>query len=120
MKRARMKKKRGGMLAALARRPFAMLAVCLLAMMMLLVVNLPKRMDSLDRQDEQLRELMGRYSEKQSELNSIRSEVALTGEDDYIERIARRELGFSWYGETIYKVDNLEEIRAQAQKLGNN
>ena len=28
----------------------------------------------------------------------------------WIERTARRDLGYCWYGETIYEVGNLEEI----------
>ena len=118
MKRARMKKrKKTGMIAKLRSRPFALLAFCLALMTMVLVVQLPKKMGGLERQDAQLAEAMQTYSDLQAQHNVLRSELLRIDDEEYIETVARRKYGYGWYGETIYEIGNLEEIQA-AQQTG--
>ena len=40
-------------------------------------------------------------------------ELAQSDSDEFIERTARREYGYCWYGETVYEIGNLEELLAQ-------
>ena len=47
----------------------------------------------------------------QSENNRLTTELAEIDTEDFIERTARREYGYCWYGETIYEVGNLEELK---------
>lgn len=113
MKNARKKKKKTmGVAAWLRSRPFTLLAFGLAVMTMVLIVQLPRMMGSLDRQDEQLTEKMKIYSDLQAERNVLNSELARINDRDYIETLARREYGYGWYGETIYEVGNLAEIQA--------
>ena len=43
------------------------------------------------------------------------AELASINTDDFIERTARREYGYCWYGETIYEVANLEQIQEKTE-----
>ena len=42
--------------------------------------------------------------------NQLNAELRTVDTADFIERTARREYGYCWYGETIYEVGNLEDI----------
>ena len=108
----RKKKKKMGLAARLRSRPFALLAFGLAVMTMTLIIQLPRMMGALDRENVRLTEKMQMYSDLQSERNVLISELDRVSDKDYIEKIARREYGYGWYGETIYEVGNLEEIRA--------
>ena len=115
MKNARRKKKKKtGLADWLRSRPFALLAFGLAVMTMALIVQLPRMMGSLERQNERLTQTMQTYSDLQSERNVLISELDRVTDKDYIEKIARREYGYGWYGETIYEVGNLAEIQAAA------
>lgn len=112
------KKKRTGVGAWLRSRPFTVLAFGLALMMTVLVVQLPKRMGALERQDEQLTRAMAYYSEQQAQSNVLQNELTRVNNADYVEKVARREHGFGWYGETIYEIANLDEIQAQQAEQG--
>lgn len=113
LKNARKRKKKTmGIAAWLRSRPFTLLAFGLAVMTMALIVQLPRMMGSLDRQDAQLTEKMKIYSDLQAERNVLNSELNRVNDRDYIETLARREYGYGWYGETIYEVGNLAEIQA--------
>ena len=119
MKNARRKKKKKmGLTARLRSRPFALLAFGLAVMTMALIVQLPRMMGSLDRENARLTQQMQTYSDLQSERNVLMSELERVSDKDYIEKIARREYGYGWYGETIYEIGNLAEIQA-AEESGN-
>ena len=107
-----------GLTARLRSRPFALLAFGLAVMTMALIVQLPRMMGGIDREKARLTEKMQTYSDLQSERNVLMSELERVSDKDYIEKIARREYGYGWYGETIYEIGNLAEIQA-AEESGN-
>lgn len=93
-------------------RPFRILSVCLGLVALLMLSRFPAKAVSLERQQEQLAVAAQAYYDVQSENNRLSTELAEIDTDDFIERTARREYGYCWYGETIYEVGNLEEIKA--------
>lgn len=106
------KKKKTGVIAWLRSRPFMLLAFGLAVMTMVLIVQLPRKMGGLERQNDLLLDTMASYTQKQAEYNLVQSELARSRDPEYIETLARRKHGFGWYGETIYEITNLEEIEA--------
>jgi len=94
-------------------RPFRILSVCLGVIALLLLSRFPHKAVSLERQQEQLALAAQAYYDAQSENNRLTTELSEIDTQDFIERTARREYGYCWYGETIYEVGNLEEIAAQ-------
>ncbi len=95
-------------------RPFRVGVVVLGAAVLLAAVRFPAHAASIERQREELSKAAARYLDAQSVNNRLRGELAEIDTDAFIERTARREYGYCWYGETIYEVANLEEIREQA------
>lgn len=93
-------------------RPFRILSVCLALVALLMLSRFPAKAVSLERQQEQLTLAAQAYYNAQSENNRLTTELAEIDTQDFIERTARREYGYCWYGETIYEVGNLEEIKA--------
>ena len=93
-------------------RPFRILSVCLGLVALLMLSRFPAQAVSLERQQEQLAVAAQAYYDVQRENNRLSTELAEIDTDDFIERTARREYGYCWYGETIYEVGNLEEIKA--------
>ncbi|MBR5302029.1 MAG: septum formation initiator family protein [Clostridia bacterium] len=96
-------------------RPFRILSVCLGLAALLMLSRFPAKAVSLERQQEQLTMAAQAYYDAQSENNRLVTELAEIDTDDFVERTARREYGYCWYGETIYEVGNLDEIRAQQE-----
>jgi len=96
-------------------RPFRILSVCLGLAALMMLSRFPAKAVSLERQQEQLEIAAEAYYDAQSENNRLTTELAEINTKDFIERTARREYGYCWYGETIYEVGNLDEIAAQAQ-----
>ena len=94
-------------------RPFRILSVCLGLVALLLLSRFPAKAVSLERQQEQLTLAAQAYYDAQSKNNRLTTELAEINTQDFIERTARREYGYCWYGETIYEVSNLEEIQAE-------
>ena len=96
-------------------RPFRILSVCLGLAALLMLSRFPAKAVSLERQQEQLAVAAQAYYDAQSENNRLTTELAESDTEDFIERTARREYGYCWYGETIYEVGNLEEIAASPE-----
>ncbi len=115
MKKMR-KKKKPGLVAWMRSRPLTLLAFGLAVVALTLIVQLPRRAASLERQEAQLTQAMATYGEKQAEYNVLQTEVARLNDPEYIEMLARRDHGYGWYGETIYEIGNLEEIQAAQQE----
>ena len=92
-------------------RPFRILAVFLGVAALVMVSRFPQQAISLERQQEQLEAAAAAYYEAQSEYNRLNTELSEIDTKDFIERTARREYGYCWYGETIYEVGNLQEIQ---------
>ena len=92
-------------------RPFRILAVFLSVAALFMVSRFPQQAVSLERQQEQLEAAATAYYEAQSENNRLNTELSEIDTRDFIERTARREYGYCWYGETIYEVGNLQEIQ---------
>ena len=96
-------------------RPFRILSVFLGLAALLMLSRFPAKTVSLERQQQQLALAAQAYYDAQSENNRLTTELAEINTDDFIERTARREYGYCWYGETIYEVGNLEEIEADRE-----
>lgn len=92
-------------------RPFRILAVFLGVVALVMVSRFPQKAVSLERQQEQLEIAAAAYYDAQSENNRLNTELSEIDTKDFIERTARREYGYCWYGETIYEVGNLDELK---------
>lgn len=91
-------------------RPFRILSVFLGLVALVLLSRFPAKAVSLERQQEQLAAAASAYYEEQSKHRQLQTELTEINSADFVERTARRDLGYCWYGETIYEVGNLEEI----------
>ncbi len=93
-------------------KPYRLLAIALGAMMIVMLSRFPHKAVSLERQRDQLTKAAEAYLDAQSINNQLTAELASIDSADFIERTARREYGYCWYGETIYEVGNLDEVLA--------
>ena len=96
-------------------RPYRILAVALGAVALVMLSRFPAKAVSLDRQREQLAIAASAYYDAQSENNQLRTELSEVNTSDFVERTARRDYGYCWYGETIYTVGNLDEIAPEEE-----
>ncbi len=96
-------------------RPFRILAVLMGAGTLAMLMRFPAKAVSLERQQEQLVAAAKAYHDAQSENNQLKTELTEINTSDFIERTARRDYGYCWYGEIIYQVGNLDEIEQQLE-----
>lgn len=94
-------------------RYFRIAAVILSGLTVLAMARFPAKAASIERQHQQLDEAAQAYFRAQSRNNQLNAELAQSDSDEFIERTARREYGYCWYGETVYEIGNLEELLAQ-------
>lgn len=80
-----------------------------------MLMRFPGKAVSLERQQEQLEMAASLYYDAQSKNNQLRTELSEINTADFIERTARREYGYCWYGETIYEVGNLDEFEQEPE-----
>lgn len=92
-------------------RPFRILSVFLGIVAVASLASFPDKAVSVERQQDQLVQAATAYYDAQSKNNELEAELAESNSEEFIERTARREYGYCWYGETIYEVANLEEIQ---------
>lgn len=91
-------------------RPFRILSVLLGALALVLLSRFPAKAVSLERQQKQLETAAEAYYDAQSRKNQLLTELSEINTADFVERTARRDYGYCWYGETIYEVGNLDEL----------
>lgn len=91
-------------------RPYRIAAVVLGAVALVMLSRFPAKAVSLDRQRRQLEAAASGYYEAQSRNNQLRAELSEVNTSDFVERTARRDFGYCWYGETVYNVGNLQDI----------
>lgn len=96
-------------------RPFRILAWALGAGMLTMLLRFPAKAVSSERQQEQLKAAAQAYSDAQSQNNQLKIELTESTSADFVERTARRDYGYCWYGEIIYQVGNLDEIRQETE-----
>ena len=96
-------------------RPYRILAAGLGAAALVMLSRFPAKAVSLERQREQLAIAASAYYDAQSENNQLRAELSEVNTSDFVERTARRDYGYCWYGETIYTVGNLDEIAPEEE-----
>ena len=96
-------------------RPFRILAWALGAGMLTMLLRFPAKAVSSERQQEQLKAAAQAYSDAQSRNNQLKVELAESTTADFVERTARRDYGYCWYGEIIYQVGTLDEIRQDTE-----
>ena len=96
-------------------RPFRILAVLMGAGTLAMLMRFPAKAVSLERQQEQLVAAAKAYHDAQSDNNQLKTELSEINTSDFIERTARRDYGYCWYGEIIYQVGNLDEIEQQLE-----
>lgn len=91
-------------------RPFRILSVFLGLAALFMLSRFPAKTVSLERQRDQLSAAASEYYIAQSEHNQLLTELSEINSKDFVERTARRNYGYCWYGETIYEVGNLDQI----------
>lgn len=96
-------------------RPFRVLAAGMGVLTVMLMMKFPGKAVSLERQQQQLEAAASMYYEAQSENNQLKTELSEINTSDFIERTARREYGYCWYGETIYEVGNLDDFKVEPE-----
>ena len=96
-------------------RPYRILAAGLGAAALVMLSRFPAKAVSLERQREQLAVAASAYYDAQSRNNQLRTELSEVNTSDFVERTARRDYGYCWYGETIYTVGNLDEIAPEEE-----
>ena len=94
-------------------RPFRILAVLMGAGTLAMLMRFPAKAVSLERQQDQRVAAAQAYHDAQSENNQLKTALTEIDSSDFIERTARRDYGYCWYGEIIYQVGNLDEIEQQ-------
>ena len=92
-------------------RPFRILSVFLGIAAVAALASFPEKAVGIERQKDQLMQAATAYYDAQSRHNELSAELAESNSEGFIERTARREYGYCWYGETIYEVANLEELQ---------
>ncbi|MBQ8094251.1 MAG: septum formation initiator family protein [Clostridia bacterium] len=90
--------------------PFRIAAVCLFVLVGFLGIQIPNMAAKADRVKQELYDRSESYFNAQAKYNRLNTEVNEINTTDFVERTARRELGYVWYGETIYTVKNLAEL----------
>ena len=96
-------------------RPFRILSVVLGVIALVMLSRFPAKAVSLERQQQQLEAAAQAYYDAQSRNNQLTTELSEINTADFVERTARRDYGYCWYGETIYEVGNLEEIAQEPE-----
>ena len=96
-------------------RPFRVLALVLGISALVMLTRFPAKSVSLERQRGQLEAAANAYYNAQSKNNQLRAELSEINTEDFVERTARRDYGYCWYGETIYTVGNLDEILVEPE-----
>lgn len=91
-------------------RPFRILAVCLSVIALLMAAKFPAKVVSIEEQQKELAEIAQAYYDVQAQNNQLNAELDEINTADFVERTARRDHGYCWYGETIYEVGNLSEV----------
>ena len=96
-------------------RPFRILSVVLGVVALVMLSRVPAKAVSLERQQKQLEAAAQAYYDAQSRNNQLTTELSEINTADFVERTARRDYGYCWYGETIYEVGNLHEIAQEPE-----
>ena len=96
-------------------RPFRILSVVLGVVALVMLSRFPAKAVILERQQQQLEAAAQAYYDAQSRNNQLTTELSEINTADFVERTARRDYGYCWYGETIYEVGNLEEIAQEPE-----
>ena len=96
-------------------RPFRILSVVLGVIALVMLSRFPAKAVSLERQQKQLEAAAQAYYDAQSRNNQLTTELSEINTADFVERTARRDYGYCWYGETIYEVGNLDEIAQEPE-----
>ncbi|MDY4856855.1 MAG: septum formation initiator family protein [Candidatus Ventricola sp.] len=96
-------------------RPFRILSVVLGVIALVILSRFPAKAVSLERQQQQLEAAAQAYYDAQSRNNQLTTELSEINTADFVERTARRDYGYCWYGETIYEVGNLHEIAQEPE-----
>ena len=96
-------------------RPFRILSVVLGVIALVILSRFPAKAVSLERPQQQLEAAAQAYYDAQSRNNQLTTELSEINTADFVERTARRDYGYCWYGETIYEVGNLDEIAQEPE-----
>ena len=96
-------------------KPFRILAVALTIATVALMTSFPKKDVSLQNQQAQLASASDEYRRAQSKNNQLKAELGEVDTADFVERTARRDYGYCWYGETVYEIANLDELLVLAR-----
>jgi len=104
MKRERGIQKKHGFL------PVRIAAVCLFALVLYMSFRIPAMTAQAEKVKQDLQDHSESYFNSQAKFNRLKKEMDEINTNDFVERTARRNLGYVWYGETIYTVSNIAEL----------
>ncbi|MBQ9009913.1 MAG: septum formation initiator family protein [Clostridia bacterium] len=90
--------------------PFRYVAIVLVILVLFLGTQISSLADKAERVKKDVLEEGEAYFNAQSRNNRLKTEVDEINTDAFVERTARRDFGYCWYGETIYTVVNLNEV----------
>ena len=86
-------------------------AVLLLFVLVIaLAVVLPGSANRQQQEEQAVLQATQAYWDAQNENNRLNNLLSECDRPDFVERVARRDYGYSLYGETIYVVTNLDEL----------
>ncbi len=91
-------------------RGFRGFVLLLLALVIALAVVLPGSAARQQQEEQAVYEATRAYWDAQNENNRLNDLLSECDRPDFVERVARRDYGYSLYGETIYVVSNLNEL----------
>lgn len=94
-------------------KPFRLLSTILGIVVLGMLIGFPSQMLSLEREYEACDRAKEARDDAKSRQIQLAQELSEVDDEDFIERTARREYGYCWYGETIYRVGNLDELTEQ-------
>lgn len=98
-------------------RVFFFLALALGFIALTMLVRFPEKEVSLENQRAQLAQAASAYYDAQARNNQLNTVLSEVNTPDFIERTARRDHGYCWYGEIVYEVANLDAVMAQTQSF---
>ena len=91
-------------------RGFRGFVLLLLALVIALAIVLPGSAARQQQEEQAVYEATMAYWDAQNENNRLNNLLSECDRPDFVERVARRDYGYSLYGETIYEVSNLNEL----------
>lgn len=89
--------------------PYRIAAAVLGVVALLMMAQFPQLALQVEALTEEREALIEAYYDAQATNRMLAKSERFAQTDDFAERVARRDLDYCWYGETIYDVSNLAD-----------